>query len=194
MNKSFTAIFLVYLSFLALPDLGLTQNTPFLSASEISMLANEISGDRAFEHIRWLSHWHRNSGSEAYFKAVDYVIQAAKTAGLEDVRFVEQPLRSKSYNPRAGELWIVEPIEVKLADIGDHALYLSDGSHDADLSAELVWIGDGSKAMLEDVDVHGKIVLTDATPESAVRNAVWGKGALGVVAYPTSEGKSAMAM
>ncbi|MEE9171078.1 MAG: M28 family peptidase [bacterium] len=192
MNKSFTAIFLVYLSFLALPDLGLTQNTPFLSASEINMLANEISGDRAFEHIRWLSHWHRNSGSEAYFKAVDYVVQAAKAAGLEDVRFVEQPLRSKSYNPRAGELWIVEPIEVKLADIGDHALYLSDGSHDADLSAELVWIGDGSKAMLEDVDVHGKIVLTDAGPESAVRNAVWGKGALGVVAYPTSEGKSAM--
>ena len=182
MNKSFSAILLVYLSFVILPNFGLAQSTPFLSDAEINMLANEISGDRAFEHIRWLSHWHRNSGSEAYFEAVDYVVQAATRAGLEDVRFVEQPQRGKSYNPRAGELWIVEPIEVKLADIGDHALYLSDGSHDADLSAELVWIGDGSEAMLEGVDVQGKIVLTDASPRAAVRNAVWEKGALGVVA------------
>ncbi|MFQ5674628.1 MAG: M28 family peptidase [bacterium] len=192
MLKSFSAVFLVYLSFLVLPNSGLAQSTPFLSDAEINMLANEISGDRAFEHIRWLTHWHRNSGSEAYFKAVDYVVQAATKAGLEDVRFVEQPLRGKSYNPRVGELWIVEPVEVKLADIGDHALYLADGSHDADLSAELVWIGDGSPAMLEGVDVQGKIVLTNASPGTAVRNAVWGKGALGVVAYPTSESKSAM--
>ena len=59
------------------------QTTPFLSDEEIRTLSNEISGDRAFEHIRWLSHWHRDSGMEGYFKAADYVVQAAKDAGWE---------------------------------------------------------------------------------------------------------------
>ncbi len=171
---------------------GLSQTTPFLSDDEISMLANEISGDRAFEHIRWLSHWHRNSGSEDYFKAVDYVVKAAKEVGLEDVQFIEQPLDGSSYNPKSAELWIVEPVEVKLADIGDHVLYLADGSHDADVTAELIWIGDASTKSLEILDVAGKIVLTNRNPSQAVKNAVWKKGAVGVVAYPLSEGKSEM--
>jgi hypothetical protein len=183
-----TAFALVIL--LILPISTLAQKTPFLSDDEITMLANEISGDRAFEHIRWLSHWHRISGSEDYFKAAEYVVQAAKEAGLEDVQFIEQPLRGKAYNPKSAELWMVEPVEVKLADIGDHALYLADGSYDADVTAELVWVGDASEAEIDSAVVVGRIVLTDSSPGRAVRNAVWRYGAVGVVAYPTSEGKS----
>ncbi len=168
------------------------QTTPFLSDAEIRMLANEISGDRAFEHVRWLSHWHRDSGMEGYFKAVDYVVQAAKEAGLQDVRFIEQVLDGRNYTARAAELWMVEPVEVKLADIGEHAVYLADGSHDADVTAELVWIGDGSKVALKDIEVAGKIVLTDANPGRAVQNAVWEKGAVGVVSFIISEGKTLM--
>jgi hypothetical protein len=168
------------------------QTTPFLSDAEIRMLANEISGDRAFEHVRWLTHWHRDSGMEGYFKAADYVLQAAKEAGLQDVRFIEQPLDGRNYTARSAELWIVEPVEVKLADIGEHAVYLADGSHDTDVTAELVWIGDGSKVALKDLDVAGKIVLTDANPGRAAQNAVWEKGAVGVVSYIISEGKTLM--
>jgi len=177
---------------LATVGTGFAQSTPFLTDDEIRMLSNEVSGDRAFEHIRWLSHWHRNSGSDGYFNAVDYVLLEARKAGLEDVQFVEQPLRGKAYNPVAAELWMVEPVTVKLADIGDHALYLADGSHNADVTAELVWIGDGSESALQDKEVAGKIVLTSGNPGNAVRNAVWELGAAGVVAFPTSEGKSPM--
>ena len=56
----------------ALTPLAAAQSTPFLSDADIRMLANEISGDRAFEHIRSLSRWHRDSGMEGYFKAADY--------------------------------------------------------------------------------------------------------------------------
>lgn len=168
------------------------QTTPFLSHDEIRMLANEISGDRSFEHIRWLTHWHRNSGMEGYFKAVDYIVQAAKDAGLEDVRFIEQPLQGPNYTARSAELWMVEPVRVKLADIGDHALYLADGSHDADVTAELIWIGQATEANLAEIDVTGKIVLTSAFPQDAVRRAVWEKGAAGVVSFVISEGKSAL--
>ena len=169
-----------------------SQTTPFLSDDEIQMLVNEISGDRALEHIRWLSHWHRDSGMEGYFKAADYVVSAAKEAGLEDVHFIEQPLDGRNYTARSAELWMIEPVELKLADIGDHAVYLADGSHDAEVTAELIWIGDAEKETLDGLEVRGKIVLTEAEPRRAVENAVWDRGAAGVISYSISENKTLM--
>lgn len=169
---------------------GVAQTTPFLTDRQIQLLSNEISGDRSYEHIRWLTHWHRDSGMEGYFKAAEYMVGAAKEVGLTDVKFVDQVMDDPNYTARSGELWMVEPVRVKLGDIGDRAVYLSDGSHDADVTAELVWIGDGSTAALANVDVAGKIVLTSGNPGTAVRNAVWAKGAVGVVTFTTSEGKN----
>jgi hypothetical protein len=168
------------------------QETPFLNDAEIRMLSNELSGDRSFEHIRILTQWHRNSGMDGYFKAADYIIEEAKKAGLVDVKFIEQKLEGPNYTAISAELWMTEPIEIKLADIGDHALYLSDGSHDADLTAELVWAGTGSEADLINMDVSGKIVLVSGYPNDAITNAVYAKGALGVVCYGTSESKNPM--
>ena len=176
--------------FLTAPAALAAQSTPFLTDREIQLLATEISGDRAFEHARWLSHWHRDSGMEGYFKAAEYVMQAARDAGLADVTFVEQVAEAPNYTARAAELWLVEPIEIKLADIGVHAVHLADGSHDADVTAEVVWIGDASPAALASVDVAGKIVLTTAQPPVALANAVYAKGALGIISYTTSEGRS----
>jgi hypothetical protein len=187
--KRCSPCFLALLLFFSSQQLS-AQSTPFLSDEEIRMLSNEISGDRAFEHIRVLTRWHRNSGMEGYFKAADYVVETAKEAGLEDVRFIEQPLPGANYTARVGELWIVEPVLIKLADIGDHAVYLADNSHSADVTAELVWIADASQAAVEKVDVKGKIVLTSGSTFAAVQRAVWGKGALGVVSYQLSEGRS----
>jgi hypothetical protein len=178
------------LSLIAIPTVA--QETPFLNDTEIRMLINELSGDRSFEHIRILTQWHRNSGMEGYFKAADYVIEEAKKAGLEDVKFIEQPLGGPNYTAKSAELWITEPVEIKLADIGDHALLLSDGSHDANVTAELVWAGSGSKEDLKDLDVAGKIVLVNGNPGAAVSNAVYAKGAVGVVCFTSSENKNQM--
>ncbi len=172
-----------------------SQSTPFLTDDEARMLRNEISGDRAFEHIRVLTQWHRNSGMAGYFKSMDYVVAEAKKAGLENVSIIKQPYHDADGNPRnytakSAELWMTHPVEVKLADIGDHALYLSDNSRDADVTADLVWIGDASLKTLKSIDVKGKIVLANANPGTAVRNAVYRNGAIGVIAYTTSESKS----
>ena len=168
------------------------QETPFLTDAEIRMLINELSGDRAFEQIRVLTQWHRDSGMDGFFKASDYVIEQAKLAGLEDVRFIEQTLEGPNYTAKSAELWMVDPIEIKLADIGDHAVFLADGSHTADITAEVVWIGTGKPEDIDNTDVKGKIVLINGNPATAVRNAVWAKGAVGVISYTTSEGKSPM--
>jgi len=182
---------------LSLISMTIAQSTPFLSDKEINMLRNEISGDRSFEHIRVLTQWHRNSGMEGYFKAMDYVASEAKKNGLTNVSIIKQPYhypdgKPRNYTARSGELWITSPFELKLADIGDHALYLSDNSRDADVEAELVWIGDASQEALKNIDVAGKIVLARANPGAAVFNAVYNKGAIGVIAYTTSESKSMM--
>lgn len=173
------------------------QTTPFLTDEEIRMLRNEISGDRAFEHIRVLTQWHRDSGMEGYFKAMDYVAGAAKENGLQDVSIIKQPFTNNdgslaNYTAKTAELWMVEPIELKLADIGDHAVYLSDNSRDADVQAELIWGGDASDDALKNLDVKGKIVLANANPGFAVAQAVYKYGAIGVIAYTTSESKSMM--
>ncbi|HVF44506.1 MAG TPA: M28 family peptidase [Pyrinomonadaceae bacterium] len=167
------------------------QTTPFLSDEEIRMLSNEISGDRAFEHIRWLSHWHRDSGMEGFFKARDYVMQAAKDAGVDEVRFVEQTLDgTPNYTARADELWMTEPVELKLADMEEQAVYLADFSQSADVTAELVYVGEANEDELKNVDVKGKVVLTSGPPQRAVVNAVEKRGAVGVVTYQTSENRS----
>ena len=176
---------------------GLAQTTPFLTDDEARMLRNEISGDRAFEHIRVLSRWHRNSGMEGYFKSMDYVAEEARKAGLVDVSIIKQPYSypdgsPRNYTAKSAELWMTEPVEVKLADIGDHALYLSDNSYDANVTAELVWIGDASEEALEGVDVEGKIVLARTNPAVAVFRAVYQRGAIGVIAYTTAESKDMM--
>lgn len=168
------------------------QETPFLTDAEIRMLINELSGDRAFEQIRVLTQWHRDSGMDGFFKASDYVSEQAKLAGLEDVRFIEQTLDGPNYTAKSAELWMVDPIEIKLADIGDHAVFLADGSHTTDITAEVVWIGTGKPEDIEPTDVKGKIVLINGNPSTAVRNAVWAKGAVGVISYTTSEGKNPM--
>ena len=175
-----------------LVNLCRAQTTPFLSDEEIRMLSNEISGDRAFEHIRWLSHWHRDSGMEGFFKARDYVMQAARESGVDEVRFIDQPLSGPNYTARSAELWMTEPVELKLADIGEQAVYLADMSRDADITAELVDIGDGTEDALKGLDVKGKMVLTSGPPQRAVDNAVAKRGAVGVVTYQTSENKSPM--
>ena len=167
------------------------QTTPFLTDDEIRMLRNEISGDRSFEHIRVLTQWHRDSGMEGYFKAMDYVAGAAKENGLQDVSIIKQPLDG-NYTARSAELWMVEPVELKLADIGDHAVYLADGSRDANVTAELVWIGDATDDAMKGLDVKGKIVLSSANPGFVVNQAVYKKGAIGAVTFASSESKSGM--
>src|SRR5215213_4662540 len=188
MKKALVLSVFLVINLVLAPALNLcaAQTTPFLSDDEIRMLSNEISGDRAFEHIRWLSHWHRDSGMEGFFKARDYVMQAAKDAGLDEVRFVEQTLDGvPNYTARAGELWMTEPVELKLADMEEQAVYLADFSQSADVTAELVFIGDATEEELNGLDVKGKMVLTSGPPQRAVVNAVEKRGAVGVVTCRT---------
>jgi hypothetical protein len=159
------------------------QESPFVPEKLALQLANEISGDRAFNYVRLLTPYHRIMGSPAFVEAAKMLGGLAGGAGLENVQVVRQKFEGGlSWNPRSAKLWMIAPEETKLADFEDVTVSLAVFSRSAHLTAELV---DAGRAAGPDdfrnVDVAGKVVLTTAPPGLATRTAVWERGALGVV-------------
>jgi hypothetical protein len=165
-----------------------SQSSPFLPEPTYRALVAEISGDIAFEHIRWFTHYHRPMGGSEGYQAVEkYVYDKAREYGLEDVRIVKLKQNNPSWSPRPSELWLIEPELRRLAFNTEIPLALADYSRQADVaSAELVDIGDGSEERFEGKDVSGKVVLTSGPVQKAMEEAVWKRGALGVIAFSMS--------
>jgi hypothetical protein len=165
---------------------AVAQRSPFLPDRVYRALVNEISGDIAFEHIRWFTHYHRPMGGSEGFEAVArYVERRAREYGLEDVRYITLRADGRSWSPKVGELWLVEPEERRLAYSREIPLALADYSRDADIpSADLVDVGDGTaEADYAKTDVAGKVVLASGPLARVMEEAVWKRGALGIVAF-----------
>jgi hypothetical protein len=137
--------------------------------------------------VRLLTPYHRIMGSRAFVEAADMLAGLARSFGLVNVRVVKQKYEGGiSWDPVSAELWLVEPDEIKLADFEDVAVSLAVWSRSAHVTAELVDIGPASApGDFASSDVAGKVVLTTAPPSLAIRNAVWERGALGVVSSAT---------
>ena len=167
---------------LAVPAAAFSQTSPFLPDTRLRALVNEISGDRAYEHVRQLSHYHRTGGSGDFWKAAEYLRGAAEAAGLEDVKLVRQRWDGHGWSCRGGEAWLLEPQPTKLADYGEVAVSIADHSRTTHVTAELVDVGAGtSEKDYAGREVKGRVVLASGGLAAVVREAVWKRGALGVV-------------
>jgi hypothetical protein len=164
------------------------QTSPFVPDPVYDRLLNEISGDRALEDVRALTRYHRTDGSREFFAAAEWTRDAATAAGLEDVKLIRQKWSGHAWSCSFGEAWLVEPEERKLAAYSSVAVAIADQSRTTHVTAELVDVGRGlSEADYAGRDVRGKIVLADG-PVSAVHSeAVWKRGALGVLSATTNE-------
>jgi Peptidase family M28 len=152
-------------------------------------LVNEMSGDIAYEHIRWFTHYHRPMGGSEGFEAVaKYVEQKAREYGLEDVRYIPLKYSSHSWTPELGELWLIAPTERRLAFSPEVAVSLADYSRTTDVaSAELVDVGGGTtEADYAGKDVSGKVVLSHGAPADVMKQAVWARAALGIITFTMS--------
>jgi Zn-dependent M28 family amino/carboxypeptidase len=162
------------------------QQSPFLPPEVHRALVNEISGDIAFEHIRWFTHYHRPMGGADGFEAVArYVEQKAREYGLEDVRRIDLASDGPSWSPRVGELWLVTPDERRLAYSREIPLALADLSRPATIDkADLIDVGNGvAEADYAGKDVAGTVVLASGPLGRVMDEAVWKRGALGIVAF-----------
>ena len=167
------------------------QSSPFLPDPLYRQLVNEISGDRAFEQVRHLSHFHRTAGSRDFFAAAEYIRGAAAAAGLTDVKLVRQAASERGWSCRAGTAWLVEPEELKLADYGEVAVSIADRSQTTHASAELVYVGPGEEDRdYEGKDVKGRIVLASGALATVMRDAVWKRGALGILSSLTNRSEA----
>ena len=187
--KSVRALAALALAAAALARPALAQQSPFLKDDVHRALVNEVSGDIAFEHIRWFTHYHRPMGGGEGFEAVArYVERKAREYGLEDVRYITLASRDTSWSPRVGELWLVSPEERRLAYSAEIPLALADFSRDADVAAaELVDVGDWTlEADYAGKEVAGRVVLASGSLARVTEEAVWKRGALGIVAFSST--------
>lgn len=176
-NSLFIFFFLITTSLFA-------QTTPFIEPTFERHLLNELSGDLAYDNLRWLAHWHRTSGSNDYHQAALFIERKAKEYGLEDVRIVRHKASAPGWSATMGELWVVEPTPLKLGSYAEYAVALATNSRTTHVTAELIDVGSGmSQKDYEGKDVSGKIVLTSSNPGAVMNEAVWKRGALGVVSY-----------
>ena len=165
---------------------AVAQTSPFLPDPLYRELVNEISGDRAYEHDRVLTRYHRTGGSRDFFAAAEYIRGAAVDAGLEDVKLIRQKWDEHGWSCRFGEAWLVAPQEVKLAAYGEVAMSIADHSRTTHVAADLVDVGAGaSDADYEGRDVKGKVVLASGPVAAVHREAVWKRSALGVISSMT---------
>lgn len=178
----------VALSLLVAPAPMEAQQSPFLPDATYRALAGEISGDIAFEHVRWFTHHHRPMGGGEGFEAVArYVEEKARAYGLEDVRYIKLRSNQPSWSPRPSELWLTAPVERRLAFSQEIPLSLADYSRPARFAdVALVDVGEGTEERdYAGREVTGKVVLTSGPVGRVMEEAVWKRGARGLVVFST---------
>ena len=180
------------------------QKAPLLGEKEVAAIAGEISGETAKRNLEGIAGFHRQRGSlEFHFAAV---LVAAKLGfyGLSDVAILQFPADGKifygtqrsrpAWDAEVGELREVKEVkevnEVKerIASYAAEPVALAEDSESADMTAELVDVGEGTRESdYAGKDVTGKIVLVSAQP-GAVQDLAVGKfGAVGIVSYAQNQ-------
>jgi hypothetical protein len=164
-----------------------SQGTPVVPEDVWQALANELSGDIAFDHLRYLTLYHSpNAGSEGFQLSAEWVARKAGELGLVDVKMLSLSKPTRGSTLRAGEAWILSPFELKLGDVRETPLRVATNSHSTDVTAELIDIGAGDRdADYQGKKVKGKIVLASGEPSRVHELAVWSYGAAGVISFGT---------
>ncbi len=172
---------------------AIAQVTPWLlwtllPEGQMDEIIGEASGETAKNTVMETGGYNKDRLEEEYagtFYESQYIYDQLKHYGLPGAEIVRFEA-GQSWNGIKGELWEVKPQRQKLASYKDMTAMLARGSGNADVEAELVWVGRGSKEEIENAGVEGKIVVTEGSV-SSVHNLACGElGALGVVAISQS--------
>src|SRR6266404_3137074 len=187
------------------------QRTPLLPEKDVAWLADELSGETAKRNLEGLARLHRQRGSTGFHAAAELVAERARAYGLSDVAILKFPADGKifygtqrsrpGWDAEEGELEEVKKARdvkevkeksaetsVKIASYRAMPIVLAEDSESADVTAELVDVGDGTKeADYAGKSVKGKIVLVGAHPGAVEDLAVGKFGAAGIVSYAQNQ-------
>jgi hypothetical protein len=189
---------------LALPLPALAQRPPLLPEEQVKALAQELSGETAKRNLESIVVNHRQRGSRGFHAAAEFVADKAKAYGLSDVAILQFPADGKIfYGPQrsrppwdadSAELWELrkdgdtwKPAAL-LASYQDVPVSLAEDSESADVTADLVDVGNGTAENdYANKDVRGKIVLASAQPGAVQELAVDKFGAAGIISYALNQ-------
>jgi aminopeptidase YwaD len=188
-----TRKFAVLTTILAVALLGVPaspQMTPwlqwtFLPRAQMDEIIGESSGETATNHVTAMCGFPRDRKSAEYAATMaeaQYVLDRLKEAGLAEAAILRYP-GGENWDGIKGELWEVKPGREKIASYRDLTAMLASGSTSADVTAELVWVGEGRLKDLEGLDVKDKIVVTSGSAGSVHSAACIKKGAAGVISF-----------
>jgi hypothetical protein len=174
------------------------QTSSLIDRDSLEALIAESSGELALEHFTRLLRFSGYAPSLGAEQSAEYLAERAREFGLSDVRIEELPSDGEffywAYHSEPwwegdrGELWLVEPEVQRIASFDAHRGHLARFSRDADVTAELVDVGEGTKPSdYEGKSIAGKIVLATGPPGLVHRRAVWEQKAAGVVFYRTED-------
>jgi hypothetical protein len=163
---------------------------PFWPDEVPAAIHAEIDGQAALETVRELGRFHRVQGSPGYAAAAEHLRQKLLAAGLSDARIERFPADGKTryahfvsyygWTPVSADLEEVSPNPAPIASFPELPVALADYSQDADVTAELVDVGDGrSEKDYAGKDIRGRIVLADGDPASVHRACCEQRGAAG---------------
>ncbi len=192
MKKNLSLLLLFILAAAILPaQFGRTIPPTLLPHQVLLDIINEVSGDLALQNEILIAGVNRNRLPEEYANGYfepPFLIEKLREYGITDARIIDLPTSSpKTWDAVSAELWTVKPDLRKIADLKDVPACLCSGSSDADVTAELVYVGPGFQdKYYEGKDVKGKIVLVNGYPAMARSLAVDKNGAVGLIGYGSS--------
>jgi aminopeptidase YwaD len=172
---------------------------PLLPEKTVAALANELSGETAKRNLEGLARFHRQRGSQGFQAATELIAERARAYGLSNVEILQFPTdgrifygtqRSRlGWDAKEGELSeVLDGREVKIASYAAEPIVLAEDSESADVTADLVDVGTGTKeADYAGKDVKGRIVLVSVAAGAAQDIAVGKFQAAGIISYAQNQ-------
>ncbi len=186
MRKQSLAFALLTTALLAAPggtEAQEREDRTLLTQTEMTAIINEVSGDRAMNHLLELVPYQRVRPPSEYarpYRESQVMKRFAEDYGFSNVAIETFGTEGTAWQPTQGELWMTTPKVAKLFDIYDIALALASLNANGDLSGELIDVGPGRVEDFEGLDVTGKFVLTSGSTRSVYPLATE-RGALGAL-------------
>jgi hypothetical protein len=192
-------ILLVAAAFAALTPLTSASAPPLLPSSQIAAITNELSGETAKRNLEGLARFHRQRGSEGFHAAAELVAERARAYGLSDVEILRFAADGKVQygTQRSRPAWDVDEAELseiqnagvtRVASYAAMPIVLAEDSESADVTAELLDVGEGThESDYAGKEVKGRIVLAAQQPGAVAELAVGKFGAAGIVSYAQNQ-------
>lgn len=172
---------------------------PLLAPQAVAAIANELSGEIAKRNLEGLARFHRQRGSQGFHSAAELVAERARAYGLAEVQILQFPADGRAFygTQRSRQAWDAEQgdltevrdgVEHTLASYEAQPVALAEDSESADITAELVDVGQGTQdSDYSGKDLRGKLVLVSAQPGEVQEAAIGKFGAAGIVSYAQNQ-------